>query len=77
MSNWNHRVLASNEEGYLYYQIHEVYYTDGIPTSYTKNAVSIGCGEIEGLLWTLDSMKECIKKPILWAGDKFPKEVKQ
>jgi hypothetical protein len=24
--------------------------------------------------WTLNKMKECLKKPILLAGDDFPKE---
>jgi hypothetical protein len=72
---WNHRILAhKQEDGSVYFSIHEVYYTNGIPDGYTSNPISVGSEEVKGIKWTLNRMKECLKKPILWAGDGFPNE---
>jgi hypothetical protein len=72
---WNHRVLAHEHKGEIYFDIHEVYYDDnGTPNGYTENPVSVGGESLKGIGWTLNRMKECLKKPILWAGDKFPNE---
>lgn len=72
---WNHRILAHEIDGEIYLQIHEVHYSEkGIPNGYTENAISVGGEDLKAISWTLDKMKECTKKPILWAGDKFPDE---
>jgi hypothetical protein len=72
---WNHRILAhKQEDGSVYLSIHEVYYTNGIPDSYTLNPITIGSEDLKGIKWTLNRMKECLKKPILWAGESFPNE---
>jgi hypothetical protein len=72
---WNHRVLAHKYQEEIYFQIHEVLYDEnGIPNGYTAEPVTIGSEDIKGMRWTLNKMKECLKKPILWAGDDFPKE---
>ena len=74
---WNHRVLAHLHNNEVYFQIHEVRYDDtdnDIPKHYTHNAVSIGGEDIKSLKWTLNKMQESLKKPILWAGEKFPQE---
>ena len=72
---WNHRILAhKQEDNSIYFSIHEVYYTNNIPDGYTSNPISIGSEDIKGIKWTLNRMKECLKKPILWAGDRFPEE---
>ncbi|WP_165366164.1 hypothetical protein [Brumimicrobium glaciale] len=43
IKGWNHRVLAHNDDGEVYLEIHEVYYGDnGTPVSYTENAISVG-----------------------------------
>lgn len=74
---WNHRILAHEHSGEITFQIHEVYYDEsGIPNSYTANAVGVTSESLKGITWTLNKMKECRKKPILWAGDKFPNEYK-
>jgi hypothetical protein len=72
---WNHRVLAfKQDDGDLYLRIHEVYYDDNKqPNGYTANPVSLGCEDLSGLSWTLNKMKECLKKPVLWSGSDFPK----
>ena len=75
---WNHRVLAKefifeNGEKEIYFDIHEVYYdADGKPDGYTKNPILVGGENIKDIKWTLNKMKECLKKPILWGNDKFP-----
>lgn len=75
MSKWNHRVLAHEHNGEIYLKIHDVYYNEaGIPNSYTENAVSVGGEDRQSIYWTIDKMRDCIKKPILFAGDKFPQE---
>jgi hypothetical protein len=59
----------------VFFQIHEVYYNDqNIPTGYTENGARIISEDFKGLEWTLNNMLECLKKPVLWAGEKFPQE---
>ncbi len=74
-SKWNYRVLAYEDHDDVFLQIHEVYYNEkGKADGYTKKGVCV-CGEnLQALTWTLDSMRKCLDKPILWAGDKFPAE---
>lgn len=71
--SWNYRILAHKDKDGWFFQIHEVYYNEGIPNSYTANGVSV-CGEsVEGISWVLEKMKECVIKPIL-SVDNFPSE---
>jgi len=74
---WNHRVLATSKDNEIYLQIHEVYYnSEGVPDGYTMNPITIGSEEISSLRWTINKISDSLKKPILWAGDKFPQECK-
>ena len=74
---WNHRILAHEDGEEMYFQIHEVYYDkEGNPNGYTTNGVSVGGDTIKSITWTLNKMKECRAKPVLFAGDKFPNEYK-
>lgn len=75
--SWNHRILAHVTKEETLFEIHEVYNDEkGVPNGYTKNAVSVSAENLTDINWTLEKMKDCTKKPILWAGDKFPKEYK-
>lgn len=76
--SWNHRVLAhKQDDGGIYLKIHEVYYDENhVPNGYTSTAISLGSEDLTGLSWTLNKMKECLKKPVLWEGERFPKECK-
>ncbi len=72
---WNHRVLASEHKDELYLSIHEVYYDkNGKPDGFTAKAISIGGYGLIDIAWTLERMKECMEKPVLWSDDKFPSE---
>ena len=74
-SFWNHRILAHQYNDEIFFQIHEVYYDKNKkPESYTKNPIYVGGEDLKSITWTLNRMLESRKKPILWAGDKFPKE---
>ena len=75
--SWNHRVLASQYKDGIYLRVHEVYYDkDLVPDSYTAEPVTIGSEDFTGVKWTINKMKECLKKPILWGGERFPQECK-
>lgn len=57
------------------FQIHEVYYNQNdIPTSYTKEPVKIFGHDINDINWQIDKIKNCLDKPILYYGDRFPEE---
>ena len=75
--SWNYRIMAHEHENEMYFEIHEVYYDkDGKPESCTKNPVTVGSEDDNGISWILDKMKESLEKPILWYGDKFTEEYK-
>ncbi len=75
-NHWNHRVLAHEQLGEVYLMIHEVYYTNEIPDTYTEDGIAVGGDNLKEIKWVLKKMNDCLKKPILWAGDKFPEEYK-
>jgi len=77
-SKWNYRVVAHlkrfNEKEYWIFGIHEVFYEDDIPISYTKNPIEMNSYDgLDTFNWMLDKMMNDIKKPIL-NGDDFPNE---
>lgn len=73
--SWNHRILAHDLGVDIEFQIHEVYYDEnGVPYGYTQKPIPVCSDTIKGIKWTLRRMLESTKKPILWAGDKFPNE---
>jgi hypothetical protein len=77
MSTWNHRVIVTPDGDGVWMAIHEVYYNEkGNPSGYTKNAISIGGNNPKEIKWVLRHMKECLDKPWLWGGDRFPQEYK-
>ena len=74
---WNYRVLAHQDKEEIFMKIHEVYYDEsGKPNGYTENAVSASGETTDEILSVLNRMKECCKRPVLWAGEKFPLEFK-
>lgn len=77
--SWNHRILAHEfPDGTIELHIHEVYYDKhGVPDGCTKNPISIGAEDIDGMNWQLEKIKECLEKPIIYFGDKFPQEYKK
>jgi hypothetical protein len=68
-SHWNYRVI--DIDGFL--GIHEVYYRDDIPRSYTVNPVPIVGENILEIMSTISHMSEALIKPILTDKD-FPEE---
>lgn len=75
--SWNYRVLAHIGHMEVYLQIHEVYYDkDGTPDGYTANPITVGGDNLKELSWVLSQMRDCLDKPILYEGDRFPEEYK-
>ena len=79
MSYWNHRVITENEDwnNKVFYIAEVNYDEDGTPISYGKKAVAIAdlyfaANALEELRWNLNQQLECLEKPILWGGDRFP-----
>ena len=70
--SWNYRILAHEDGEDMYFQIHEVHYTDDIPHSYSTYGAPIGGESIDAIKLMLNKMIACIEEPILLAGDKFP-----
>lgn len=75
--SWNYRILATeykhmNGKSEIELAIHEVYYDDyGIPNGYTAEKTVSG-ESVKSLRWSLNKMKDALKKPILWSGERFP-----
>jgi len=75
--SWNHRVLAHKHNEEIHFKIHEVFYNKKRkPNAHTMLPISIRGDNIKDIKWTLKMIKKCLKKPILWHGDKFPEEYK-
>ena len=73
--SWNYRIIQTEENGEIFLNIHEVYYDkNGIPNGYTENPVTVSGEVVEDLKWVLNKMIECLDKPILLGGEKFPQE---
>lgn len=80
--SWNYRILAFEYKGLdkepeVEFRICEVYYTKrGKPNGYTDQNQTSSSEGIKGLKWILKKHAEALKKPILYAGKKFPKVYK-
>jgi len=75
MASCEYRLLAHEQDGEIWLEIHEVYFDkNGIIDGCSKDGVSIHGGSVRGIKWNLEKMLLCIKKTILWYGDKFPNE---
>lgn len=78
-SHFNWRVMAHTDilsDNGVYLMIHEVYYNNDIPTTYSIDGASVGGENLDDLKKCLEYHKEALNKPILWYGDKFPQEYK-
>ncbi len=83
-SYWNYRVMATKHKhplakkdpkqfkDFISFGIHEVYYRKDKPDGYIEDKTFDG-DSVKELKWTLNHMKEALRKPVLWAGKKFPK----
>jgi len=69
--SWTYRILVHNVLGEQVFRVHEVYYSEGKPVSYTQNPVSVEGESIDDVLLVLDRMKRCTERPIL-SAENFP-----
>ena len=71
-SYWNYRILATEHNGEVFLNIHEVYYENDVPNGCSADPVRVGSETVKGITWSLNKMKEATKKPILWGDERFP-----
>lgn len=71
--HWNHRVIEFETEGDgKYWEIHEVYYEDGLPAAYAEGPAAVrwfAQDSNPGPEWILAQMKKATEAPILKASD--------
>lgn len=76
---FNFRVLAMQypDSDLMHFAVHDVYYDErGKPNAYDDRTHSLDADTPKELVWMNRRVKEALKKPILWHGDKFPQEYK-
>jgi hypothetical protein len=67
---WNHRVVKTDTNGEVFYEIQEVYYNDkDEPCGYCDPCV--GGDDIEEIRTQIQRFTECLSKPILEANKDF------
>ena len=63
--------------GDIYLDMHVVHYRkNGKPKAYTVEPVTVGGEDIDSIKWVLDKMRIALEKPVIWHGEKWPKEYK-
>jgi hypothetical protein len=70
-TTWDFRVLEfADTDGTLFHEIRDVYYNaDGQLDGIGDRAAGVGAGDIAGLGWLLDRMREAIDKPVIRQSD--------
>lgn len=80
--SWNFRILAFEyktpfNDPEVELRVCAVYYTKrGRARAYSENETVSSSEGIKGLKWKFGKFREALKKPILYAGKKFPKVYK-
>lgn len=71
VSHWNYRVMKTvMGSGEILHGIHEVYYIDGEPSSYSSTEAVVGWDEDLAYGNTiLDNMRKALDKPVLTVED--------
>lgn len=75
---WNYGIMAHEDPNRsISFAVHEIYYENDVPVSYTENAIPAHGDSIKEVIQDLQMMLNDIQnKPVLWAGEKFPQEYK-
>ncbi len=75
MSHWNYRVIRHENDGEVWFGLHECFYNpldDKIPENWTANAVEVSAESTGGIITVLGNMMQALAKPILQEeGDKL------
>ena len=57
---WNYRILRHRKGGHTWFALHEVFYDDGRPTSYTAEPVGFVADEDEGPAGIVGSLEDAL-----------------
>ena len=64
--SWNYRVLQrEDEDGYVSFAIHEIYYQDGVIVSWTKDAMLLTADNYDTLKYMKDIYMLAFDSPVL------------
>ena len=66
---WNYRIVATVDGDETMYGIHEVYYDDGKPVSYTTNPVPCVGDDLQELYRSFEQMRMAFGMPSLTEKD--------
>jgi hypothetical protein len=58
--SWNYRIIRTEQDGETDLSIHEVYYTDGKPTSWTCEPAVVSAEDISGLTLNIAGMLKAL-----------------
>lgn len=64
-NGWNYRIIVTREKHELVFNIHEVYYTDDKPTSWSENPIYAQGSTKAGLMDDLHMMQYALHRPVL------------
>lgn len=68
--SWNYRIIRTEDKGGgIDLSIHEVYYNDGAPTSYTSAPATVSGEDVGGLTLNLAWMLKALTMPTLEVRD--------
>lgn len=60
-----------------YFDVHQVYYKDGIPNYIDKKPIQVSGNSINEINIVLCEVDRALNKPILWGDNRFPQEFKK
>ncbi len=64
-NSWNYRIIVTREPDELVFNIHEVYYTNDVPTSWSENPIYAQGSTKSALMDDLHFMLHAIQRPVL------------
>jgi len=71
----NYRVLAHQYGEQVCFEIYEVFYEEKkVHEAHKINSLDVSGDNVKEIRRKLKQMKKATKKPVLWAGNKFPEE---
>lgn len=62
---WNYRIIQQDYKGTNYMRIHEVYYVEGKPSSWTEDPICAFGEDLEDVIKNYRKMSEAFEMPIL------------
>lgn len=72
----DYRLMAKETEDGLQFEFHRVYYENGNMSYFLEEPVAVCGGLVSDVKKILSLMNKGLEKPVIWYGDRFPREYK-